>query len=73
MANWWVVVGEQSTRQLLSIKRVTVSKSLNVKLEFTPPKGQGRARAQPQVLRHLRLVRRRGPRYQFGPDRRRPG
>ena len=39
MSNWWVVVGEQSTRQLLSIKRVTVSKSLNVKLEFTLPKG----------------------------------
>jgi pre-mRNA-splicing helicase BRR2 len=39
MANWWVVVGEQSTRQLLSIKRVTVSKSLGVKLEFTLPKG----------------------------------
>jgi pre-mRNA-splicing helicase BRR2 len=40
LANWWVVVGEQSTRQLLSIKRVTVSKSLNVKLEFTLPKGK---------------------------------
>ncbi|KAI0258389.1 Sec63-domain-containing protein [Gloeopeniophorella convolvens] len=39
MANWWVVVGEQSTRQLLSIKRVTVAKSLGVKLEFTLPKG----------------------------------
>ena len=39
MVNWWVVVGEQSTRQLLSIKRVTVSKSLSVKLEFTLPKG----------------------------------
>lgn len=40
MANWWLVVGEPSTRQLLSIKRVTVKKSLNVKLEFTLPKGQ---------------------------------
>ncbi|KAH9988137.1 Sec63-domain-containing protein [Russula vinacea] len=39
MANWWVVVGEQSTRQLLSIKRVTVSKSLGVKLDFTLSKG----------------------------------
>src|SRR5258708_188819 len=39
MGNWWVVVGEQSTRQLLSIKRVTVTKSLNVKLEFSLPKG----------------------------------
>ena len=40
MANWWLVVGEESTRQLHSIKRVTVKKSLNVKLEFTLPKGQ---------------------------------
>jgi pre-mRNA-splicing helicase BRR2 len=39
MANWWLVVGEPSTRQLLSIKRVTVTKSLNVKLEFTLPQG----------------------------------
>lgn len=40
MANWWLVVGEPSTRQLLSIKRVTVKKNLGVKLEFTLPKGQ---------------------------------
>ena len=40
MANWWLVVGEPSTRQLLVIKRVTVTKSLNVKLEFTLPKGK---------------------------------
>jgi len=39
MVNWWVVVGEQSTRQLLSIKRVTVAKSLRVRLELTLPKG----------------------------------
>lgn len=39
MANWWVVIGEPSTRQLHVIKRVTVSKSLGVKLEFTLPKG----------------------------------
>jgi pre-mRNA-splicing helicase BRR2 len=39
LANWWVVVGEQGTRQLLSIKRVTVAKSLGVRLEFTLPKG----------------------------------
>lgn len=39
LANWWVVVGEPSTRQLHSIKRVTVTRSLNVKLEFTLPKG----------------------------------
>ncbi|KAH7882250.1 putative RNA helicase [Phlebopus sp. FC_14] len=39
MANWWLVVGEPSTRQLHVIKRVTVAKSLAVKLEFTLPKG----------------------------------
>ncbi len=40
MANWWLVVGEPSTRQLLVIKRVTVNRSLAVKLEFTLPKGK---------------------------------
>ena len=40
MANWWLVVGEENTKQLHSIKRVTVKKNLNVKLEFTLPKGQ---------------------------------
>lgn len=39
MANWWLVIGESSTRRLLAIKRVTVSKTLGVKLEFTLPKG----------------------------------
>jgi pre-mRNA-splicing helicase BRR2 len=39
MANWWLVVGEPTTRQLHVIKRVTVNKSLSVKLEFTLPKG----------------------------------
>ena len=39
MANWWLVVGEPSTRQLLVIKRVTVTRSLTAKLEFTLPKG----------------------------------
>ncbi|KAJ7709781.1 Sec63 Brl domain-containing protein [Mycena rosella] len=39
MANWWLVVGESSTRRLLAIKRVTVNKSLAVKLEITLPKG----------------------------------
>lgn len=39
MANWWLVVGEPSTKQLHVIKRVTVNKSLSVKLEFTLPKG----------------------------------
>ena len=40
MANWWLVVGEPTARQLLVIKKVTVNKSLSVKLEFTLPKGQ---------------------------------
>ncbi|KAF8631115.1 hypothetical protein AX17_005160 [Amanita inopinata Kibby_2008] len=39
MANWWLVVGDPATRQLLVIKRVTVTRSLAVKLEFTLPKG----------------------------------
>lgn len=39
MANWWLVVGDSISRQLLVIKRVTVNKSLSVKLEFTLPKG----------------------------------
>ena len=40
LPNWWLVVGEQSTRQLLSIKKVTVNKNLAVKLEFTLPQGR---------------------------------
>ena len=39
MANWWLVVGDAASRQLLVIKRVTVNKSLSVKLEFSLPKG----------------------------------
>ncbi|KAG5725241.1 U5 small nuclear ribonucleoprotein 200 kDa helicase [Termitomyces sp. T112] len=39
MANWWLVVGDSNSRQLLVIKRVTVNKNLSVKLEFTLPKG----------------------------------
>ncbi|KZO96269.1 Sec63-domain-containing protein [Calocera viscosa TUFC12733] len=40
MANWWLVVGEPSTKQLLSIKKVTVHRSLSQRLEFTLPKGE---------------------------------
>lgn len=40
IANWWLVVGDTATKQLLVIKRVTVTKSLAVKLEFTLPKGK---------------------------------
>lgn len=37
MENWWLVVGDESSKTLLAIKRVTIGKNLNVKLEFTPP------------------------------------
>ncbi|KAF5318824.1 hypothetical protein D9619_010989 [Psilocybe cf. subviscida] len=39
LANWWLVVGDATSKQLLVIKRVTVTKNLAVKLEFTLPKG----------------------------------
>ena len=42
MANWWLVVGDPATKQLLVIKKVTVTKDLKVKLEFTLPKGRHR-------------------------------
>jgi pre-mRNA-splicing helicase BRR2 len=35
--NWWLVVGEDSTKSLLAIKRVTVGRELKVRLEFTVP------------------------------------
>ncbi|KAI0022193.1 Sec63 Brl domain-containing protein [Xylariomycetidae sp. FL0641] len=37
MENWWLVVGEESTKTLLAIKRVTIGKQLKVKLEYTVP------------------------------------
>jgi len=37
MENWWLVVGEESSKTLLAIKRITIGKSLNVKLEYTVP------------------------------------
>ena len=40
LANWWVVVGEPKTKQLLAIKKVTVHRNLNVRLEFSLPQGQ---------------------------------
>ncbi|CEL57890.1 pre-mRNA-splicing helicase BRR2 [Rhizoctonia solani AG-1 IB] len=46
MAQWWLVVGDPRTKQLLTIKRVTVSKTLRVKLEFALPAGTHR----PQLL-----------------------
>jgi len=38
-AYWWLVVGDTVSHQLLIIKRVTVTESLPVKLEFTLPNG----------------------------------
>lgn len=35
--NWWLVVGEESTKNLLAIKRVTIGRQLNIKLEFVVP------------------------------------
>jgi pre-mRNA-splicing helicase BRR2 len=37
LVNWWLVVGDPGTKNLLGIKRVTVAKTLSVKLEFTLP------------------------------------
>ena len=35
--NWWLVIGEESTKNLLAIKRVTISKSLKTRLEIVLP------------------------------------
>lgn len=37
MENWWLVVGEESTKTLLAIKRVTIGRKLNLRLEYTVP------------------------------------
>jgi len=37
MENWWLVVGEESTKTLLAIKRVTIGRQLKVRLEYTVP------------------------------------
>ena len=39
LANWWLVVGDAVSRQLVVIKKVTILKSLAVKLEFSLPMG----------------------------------
>ncbi|PCH44659.1 Sec63-domain-containing protein [Wolfiporia cocos MD-104 SS10] len=39
LPNWWLVVGLPATRTLLAIKRVTVHRTLNARLEFTLPQG----------------------------------
>ncbi|KMP09728.1 ATP-dependent DNA helicase MER3 [Coccidioides immitis RMSCC 2394] len=35
--NWWLLVGEEKTSSLLAIKRVTVGKKLEIKLEYIVP------------------------------------
>ncbi|SMR51251.1 unnamed protein product [Zymoseptoria tritici ST99CH_1E4] len=35
--NWWLVVGEEKTKNLLAIKRVTVARELKTKLEIVVP------------------------------------
>lgn len=37
MENWWLVVGEESTKTLLAIKRITIGKELSFRLEYTVP------------------------------------
>jgi pre-mRNA-splicing helicase BRR2 len=35
--NWWLIVGEMKTKQLLAIKRVVLQKNQKIKLDFTAP------------------------------------
>ena len=35
--NWWLVVGEEKTKNLLAIKRITIGRSLKTKLEIVLP------------------------------------
>lgn len=37
MENWWLVVGEEATKNLLAIKRVTIGKKLDIRLEYVVP------------------------------------
>lgn len=37
MENWWLVVGDDKTKNLLAIKRVTIGRELSVRLEYTVP------------------------------------
>ena len=38
MENWWLVVGDEESKNLLAIKRVTVGRKLDTRLEFVPTK-----------------------------------
>jgi len=35
--NWWLVVGEEASKNLLAIKRITIAKTLQTKLEYVVP------------------------------------
>lgn len=37
MENWWLVVGEEKTKSLLAIKRVTIGRRLETRLEYIVP------------------------------------
>lgn len=37
MENWWLVVGDERTKNLLAIKRVTIGRELEARLEYTVP------------------------------------
>lgn len=37
MENWWLVVGEEESKSLLAIKKVTIQRRLEVRLEYTVP------------------------------------
>ncbi|KAL3423556.1 Pre-mRNA-splicing factor brr2 [Phlyctema vagabunda] len=37
MENWWLVVGDETSKTLLAIKRITIGRSLNLRLEYTVP------------------------------------
>jgi pre-mRNA-splicing helicase BRR2 len=37
MENWWLVVGDEKTKSLLAIKRVTIGRKLELRLDYTVP------------------------------------
>lgn len=37
MENWWLVVGEEQSKSLLAIKRVTIGRKLELRLEYVVP------------------------------------
>ncbi|CAG8457348.1 10482_t:CDS:2 [Diversispora eburnea] len=38
---WWIIVGDSSKNTLLGVKRITLNKTLNIKLDFTCPPEAG--------------------------------